>query len=399
MNVLVIVSLLAGSASAQCAPLFSAQAVLDCALQNDPAVKLAVARRAQAESGVGWARQRPNPEVSGKRTEGDSTSRTELDLVQTIETGGKRAARVGRAEAGLEAAAAEARVVQAETALKTVAALYRLRQLQGELSLINEALSAFSRVGKQLRSRPRLAPEQEVSGAIFELAGADYALKRASLGAEQRGLLKALEASVGAGLALESLDLPPARQEWPAIPLAAAPAGPETLGAQATLKAARAERASAQAASWPDLRLGPSLERETQSGQRRQTVGLNLGLPLPLFHRNAAGREQARRGEDAAVLGLEAVQAALRAERETELARYEMAVAALALADGRKEVHAKHERVEDFFQRGLISSSLVIEAHRQMFEFTRDRHEHELAAIRALWRIRAIDGQILEEKL
>jgi len=89
----------------------------------------------------------------------------------------------------------------------------------------------------------------------------------------------------------------------------------------------------------------------------------------------------------------------LRSERERERARYEKAVAALRALGGRKALRDKHEQVEDFFERGLISSSLVIEAHRQMLDFTRSRHEHELAAVTALWRIRAIDGTILGEKL
>jgi cobalt-zinc-cadmium efflux system outer membrane protein len=90
-----------------------------------------------------------------------------------------------------------------------------------------------------------------------------------------------------------------------------------------------------------------------------------------------------------------AIQARLQAERAAEKAKYEAAVATLKRATGRKELRSQHERVEDFFQRGLISSSLVIEAHRQMLEFARSRHEQELTAIRALWRIRAIDGDVL----
>lgn len=399
MIVFAAVLLLAGSAFAECPEPKSAQVLLECALGNDPSVRLAASRRDQAEAEVRSTRQRPNPELETKGTWGDGASQVEVDLVQTVETGGKRSARIARARAGEEGSSAELAAAKAEAAIKTVSALYRFRQLQGELSLVEEALRTFSRVGEQLRSRPRLAPEQEVSGSIFELAEADYSLRRASLSAEQKGLLKALEVSTGLTLSTATLPLPSAKQDWPEIPEAGALADPGWLQARASLKAAQAERQEAQAAAWPDLRMGPSFQRQSSEGQAQRMIGLNVALPLPLYHRNAGGRERARRGEESAALSVAAVQALVQAERETERAKYEAAVAALKATTSRKDVHSKHERIEDFFQRGLISSTLVIEAHRQMLEFTRNRNEHELTAVRALWRIRAIDGQVSGEAL
>jgi outer membrane protein, heavy metal efflux system len=363
-------------------------------LDADPAVRSAASQRAQAEAQVRSTRQRPNPELETKGTWGDGASQVEIDLVQTVETGGKRSARIERARAGEDEASAELLAAKGEAALKTVSALYRLRQVLGELSLVDEALKTFSRIGQQLRSRPRLAPEQEVSRSIFELAEADYALRRAGLGAEQKALLKSLEISTGLRLSTGTVPLPETKQDWPEIPKAGSSADPGSLQAQAALKAAAADRREAQAAAWPDLRLGPSFQRQSSEGQAQRMVGMNLALPLPLYHRNAGGRERARRAEESAALRLAAIQALVGAEREAERARYEAAVAALKSTASRKDVHASHERIEDFFQRGLISSSLVIEAHRQILEFTKDRNEHELAAVRALWRIRVIDGQV-----
>lgn len=399
MVLFAVVSFFVPSVFAECAPPQTAQVLLECAVGNDPAVRLAAARRVQAEAEVRSTRQRPNPELETKGTWGDGASQLELDLVHTIEAGGKRAARIARARAEEDGFSAELSAARAETALKTVAALYRLRQLEGELLLIDEALNNFSSIGEQLRARPRLAPEQEVSRAIFELAAADFYLRKASLRGEQKGLFKGLELSLGVRLSTAALALPQPRQDWPEIADAGPLSDPASLRAQASLQAAQADLGAARAASWPDIRLGPSFQRQSGEGRRQRMLGLNLGLPLPLYHRNAAGRERALRGEEAAALWLQAVQARILTERETERAKYEAAVAALKTAATRKDVHAKHERIEDFFQRGLISSTLVIEAHRQILDFSRDRNEQELVAIRALWRIRAIDGQILGEKL
>lgn len=395
MIVIAVVSFFASSAVAQCAATRSPQALLDCAMANDPAVREAEARKRQAEAGVSSTRQRPNPDLETKGTWGDGASQVEIDLVQTVETGGKRSSRVARARAEEQEAGADLGAARSEAALNAAAALYRLRQAQDELALVEEGLHTFSRIGTQLRSRPRLLPEQEVSRSIFELAEADYTLRQGSLQAERLGLIKSLEASTGVSLSTATLDLPPAKQEWPAIPDAGAFQGPESLHSKAALAAAGADANAARGASWPDLRLGPSFQHQSSEGQTQRMLGLNLGLSLPLYHRNKAGRERARRGEEAAALSAASIQARLQAERAAEKAKYEAAVAALKLATGRKQLRSQHERVEDFFQRGLISSSLVIEAHRQMLEFARSRHEQELTAIRALWRIRAIDGDVL----
>lgn len=395
MIVIAAVSFFASSAVAQCAPARSPQALLDCAMANDPAVREAEARTRQSEAGVSSTRQRPNPDLETKGTWGDGASQVEIDLVQTVETGGKRLARVARARAEEQESGAQLGAARSEAAVKAATALYRLRQAQDELALVEEGLHTFARIGAQLRSRPRLLPEQEVSRSIFELAEADYTLRQGSLQAERFGLIKSLEASTGMSLSTAALDLPALKQEWPAIPEASPFHGPETLQSQAALAAAGADAAAARGASWPDLKLGPSFQRQSSEGQSQRMLGLNVGLSLPLYHRNGAGRERARRGEEAAALSAATTQARLQAERAAEKAKYEAAVASLKVATGRKELRSQHERVEDFFQRGLISSSLVIEAHRQMLEFARSRNEQELTAIRALWRIRAIDGDVL----
>ena len=63
------------------------------------------------------------------------------------------------------------------------------------------------------------------------------------------------------------------------------------------------------------------------------------------------------------------------------------------------EVSRKHTHMESLFARGLISSALMIEAHRQLFEFTSSQNEIEFKALEALYRIYELDGASLEELL
>lgn len=371
----------------------SPQDVLDAALSRHPEVRTAEARLRQAVAAEGTAAQRPNPELEGKATFASGAEDSEASLLHTLELGGKRRAR--RELAGAERAVAEAGLLAAkeEVALRTVGSLYRLRQARAELRLLDETLSAFRRIQRQLRSRPRLAPEQEVSLAVFDLAQRDARLRRASLEAEEAELLAWLR-PVAAG----EPSLPERRAAWPALP-EASEGSASVLAARAAALAARGELSQARGQAWPDLKLGPSLSREKDDGGTRSTYGVGFSVPLPLFQRNAAGRKQAKLGVEAAQLSLEQLTAALKAEREAEAARYTAAVKALAEASSDEAFESTHKTVEDLAARGLIPSSLVIEAHRQLFDFTKDLHEAELAAVQALWRIHALDGRILQEKL
>jgi cobalt-zinc-cadmium efflux system outer membrane protein len=45
----------------------------------------------------------------------------------------------------------------------------------------------------------------------------------------------------------------------------------------------------------------------------------------------------------------------------------------------------------------VVSSSLVIEAHRQLVDFTRQKHQSEMETVRSLWRIYALEGRLLAE--
>ena len=59
----------------------------------------------------------------------------------------------------------------------------------------------------------------------------------------------------------------------------------------------------------------------------------------------------------------------------------------------------KHNKIEKLFKRGVISSAMIIEAHRQLIEFTNTRFEFELGAVEALWNIYKIQGKLLNQKI
>ena len=65
----------------------------------------------------------------------------------------------------------------------------------------------------------------------------------------------------------------------------------------------------------------------------------------------------------------------------------------------KKRLERKHRKIEALFRRGIISTSLVIESHRQLTEFFTTRFDFELGAVEALWNIYKLNGQINKVKL
>lgn len=392
------------AAEPACPALTSPQSVLDCALRVHPAAKGSAALLAQAEALGSAAGQRPNPEAEGTGVFGDSQDQIQVSLLHTFETGGKRGRRLDRARAEALELGAEALSVKEEIAVDTVSGLYRLRQIREELKLLQEALDTFSRIARQLRARPRRSPEQEVSLSVFQLAERDYSVKRSALEGETLALRRGLELGLGAPLPDSDSVLPARPSQWPDLGVPgtlAALRGSSALRAAAALEAAQAELGSARAAAYPDVKLGPSVLRQKNGpGEGSSTLlGAGLSLPLPLYQRNAGGKRLAARAVETALARSSAAMATLGAQRDAEFVRYRAATSTLVQAGDTEKLEAEHEKMEGLYERGLIPSALVIEAHRQMVDYTRDLNEQELSAIRALWTIYAIEGRVLTEKL
>lgn len=392
------------AAEPACPALASPQSVLDCALRAHPAAMGAAALLAQSEALGSAAGQRPNPEAEAAGVFGDSQDQIQVSLLHTFETGGKRGRRLNRARAEALALGAEALSIKEEIAVDTVSDLYRLRQIREELKLLQEALDTFARIARQLRARPRRSPEQEVSLSVFQLAERDYSVKRSALEGETLALRRTLELGLGAPLPESDAVLPARPGQWPDPGAPGSPAafrGSTALRAAAALEAAQAELGSARAAAYPDVKLGPNILRQKNGpGEGSSTLlGAGLSLPLPLYQRNAGGKRLAARAVETAQARSAAAMATLGAQRDAELARYRAATSTLVQAGDTEKLEAEHEKMDGLYERGVISSALVIEAHRQMVDYTRNLNERELSAVRALWTIYAIEGRVLTEKL
>lgn len=391
--------------SSQCVAPKTPRDVLACVKERHPELQKADLNLQAADSYAQAASRWLNPEIDTRTVVGKNLGNQQLDvevaIVQTIEIGGKRNARKKSAEASKNRLKADALAQKSEVITEAIVDLHRLRQIQREKASIDEALQTFGKLVSQYGSRPRLGPEQEVSLAVFKIAKGDYFIKKSQILEEEREVEAFFR--VSAGLDLKALlgALPEFPTKWPIVKKAESlsSASPAILRAQAALDSAEAEVSAAKGEAWPDVRVGPVVQWAADGASRETLYGMQLTLPLPIWNQNGHGKTAAFLNYNGAIQEQNYAKNSQLAQRNRYIDVYQDAIEALKNAPSLKELESKHRNIENKFFRGLISSSLVIEAHRSIVELERSRHETELRAIKALYQIYLLDGRIEEELL
>jgi cobalt-zinc-cadmium efflux system outer membrane protein len=388
---------------APCPPFVNPQDVLACVLQNHPDVLRAEAETANLDAFDAFARQRPNPELDTEtvfNNEKDEAALTaQASYLHTFELGGKRRHRLDRAQAQKTALFARTQRTRDEVALTTVLNLYRLRHLQTELHAVEEAQHTFGTIIGQYKGRRQLSPEQQVGLNVFLLAQSDYTLRKSRLLQEQRALKQYFDLATRADFEAILKSLPTPKIHWPTLLAAPALAGALRQEAQADLALSQAEMSLANSTARPDLKLGPVAGIESGRGRNNQSFGGALSLPLPLYQRNQGARALAENDLRRAEVHLAQRDRELSAEWRTWLDIYQNAVDALRDMPTLAHMEKQHQGMERLFERGLVESALVIEAHRQMTDFTESLNTQELRALEALWSLYTLQGRATEEKL
>ena len=388
-------------AESSCGTVTTYQDVLICAERRSSDVQKAESFRDEMGPRVDVATQLPNPELAVDSMSGTANSNrvteTNLSLAFPIEWGGKRQARKQVAEAELNKADYELLRTRSEVRKTALLNLIRLRQALSEKELLEEALETFTKLVKQYESRPARSPEQEVTLTVFKIAKGEYSLKRTESDEEIADLEAYFKVNTGLGLSELKKVLPPKVTKWPKLPTAENIESSLLLsGFRADIQLAEGQLNEARSEAWPTLRLGPSAKFTNDSSQDLQQWGANLSLTLPLFHLNGAGKKAAGASKQSAELRQDLALKQLQTMRETTVRFYETAVAALRDALQDNSLEEKHHKLEVFFMKGVVSSALVIEAHRSLLEFSKLRNDREGRAIEAYLKLQIIDGRPVE---
>ena len=381
----------------------SAQDILACVLKEHPRAKRAALALESAKHLPEEASQIPNPEVDVEsgfgRPNGQYQDQVQFGLMQPVEWGGKRAARIDQANAQIKEAEAQAAATLTAVAIETVLKLHRLRQIEEERGVLNETANAFKKIEAQQKSRPNLAPDQKIAVSIYGLAAADATFKLTELQQEERAIEHFFHISAGHSLAEIKPVLPAANPTWPKLQEKAEIKSPRLLQSEAELKIADANVSSANAEAWPGFKVGPMITTQKAQQGRQNLLGVRLTLELPLWNRNQGGRAVAEAGRSRFQSTLDLTIAEDTHERFEQLKSYQDAVEALTKGPSHEALQAAHLDTERFAQLGLAPAPLIVESHRQQLEIIKSIHGQELKALEALWNIYGLDGRILEERL
>lgn len=344
------------------------------------------------------AKQWVNPELDiDSVTKGSEKSETNATLLFTLRTSGKSKAQVSEAQSELERVQASRDLGVHHSRLEFMLNLYRLSHLKSEIKIEEESVETFSKIIKQFQKRAVLSPEQDVSLSVFKMALADHQLKLTRLKSDEEKLYLSVSTSTGLSKSILSKNLPAAKQTWPSVESAAANNdSPQVRIALAELKLAQSQKQKSESDSWPDIKIGPTMKAIKENGESTTLIGLSLSTPLPIFNLNGASRAYAVQKIAEAEMSAEYTKRKTAMTRSELVNRYNQSVQSLKNTLSFKIVNEKHEKIEKQFFKGVVPSSLMIEAHRQIFDLEERRNITELEAIETLGRILIHDNNFNE---
>jgi outer membrane protein, heavy metal efflux system len=343
-----------------------------------------------------------NPDLDVEHVrKGSEKSETTASLLFTLRLGGKRDALITEAKSEFEKALAERSLNLSQYRLDIILSLYRLSHLKSEIKFEEESVSTFTKIVRQFENRAALSPEQDVSLSVFKMAQDDHQLRLAKLKSEEDKILQILTATTAISKEAILKNLPGKKDRWPEVVQSyQSNSSPQYKKAEADLNLARSLKNKADSEAWPDLKIGPSVRTtKEEQGSSETFYGAALSIPIPAFSQNSGARAYQAQKVIEADLIFDKAKRNLESQRKSLEERYKKTVHSLKNTIRSSVLSERHEKVEKQFFKGLVSSSLVIEAHRQLFELEERRNSTELEAIEAYGQLLILNNQFEEAAL
>lgn len=390
--------LLSTGIQAQC-NINSPSELLEMIKKNHPSISINKSKGHALEKSIDFADQTPNPELDAESTVGDSIEgnvyTTAVTLKHTFELGGKKGARVDVAKSNYKLGMAVARFENEDSLIDSIKRMHRLRQIYELIPLYEESLGAFNKILKTLKRRSSISPEQRVERETLELVTNDYKLKMSQLNSEKIKLSKHLTFFTGTNCIIPRNSLPNEVNLSESFDNNKKTDLYSKLNyAKSALELAQANYELEKSNSYPDLKIGPTFEYEKLNVSNTKTIGIALTFDLPIFNINGGGRAKAAKEIIVASSQLKNIKLESELDLESWISTYRRYKDSLLTITSKEELEKKHTRIEALFKRGIISTSLVIESHRQLIEFSNTRFEFEIGAVEALWYIYKMKGQL-----
>ncbi len=390
---------------ARCGRIANPMDFYQCSLSKHLGVQVAENTKAAADAALSKAGQFLNPEFDFKNMMGNSGGERTASVEAALNFPLSdyfyiRSTRVASGEADKLLLETESKEIDFNVRRELIKDIFRYRQLLAEYALAEETLTTFERIERQFKSRRARGPEQEITLNLVEMAQGDYQLKKNHLTIERQEIEARFKAIWGFNFTINKNWLPSFKKEWPEV---SRQVNVENLFELQKLLAAKnkasAEKTAAIAESWPKLTVGPVYERATAGIGASDSYGIALSLDVPIFSWNSGGRAFAEAQKIRSETQYEYAKRSAALNGDLIYKRYTSAVGALKKSHDSEALAKKHNTIDGLFKQGLAGGSTLIEAHRQIWEFTESQHEHETTAIDAFLLIKQLQGQDVVEVL
>ncbi|MCB0379392.1 MAG: TolC family protein [Bdellovibrionales bacterium] len=370
-----------------------------CLVNLTPEVRIQKADIEVKTAGISQASQMINPSLSYQTTNDDSINGviSEASLQHTFELGGKRKARENIAKAHRDISQARLLSELENTTQRVAIRIHRLRQIITELQLIDENIETYQSILKQYKRTGRLNPEQSVSFSIFEIAEEENILKKESLLQEKNMIVSEFQSILGVEIDITSDLLPKMKSQWPTVTVESIK-GSTKMILEGEVHLAASQQELEKSESWPNLSVGPRIEHV--GGNINDTYyGVAVNLPLPVLSLNRGGRTKASREVEKFKL-----KETLQTRRLNKYARllvtsYQASTKAIERTTRRINIKKRHHELHKLLKRGIINSALVIELHREVYDYYNRLHQQELTAVEALWTLYALNGSLTKKEI
>lgn len=382
-------------ASANCNPK-SYEDVIVCAENTSPEAKIIQQKKEASSELEGAAAQFINPELDIESVRKDSDkSETSASLLFSFSTGGKRSALKAEARAEKEKTEAEVELNIAMLRLNVMKQMYQLSHLRSEILIEEESLSTFSKIISQFSKRAALTPEQDVSISIFKMAISDHQLSLTSLKNSYEEVLSNLVRITNLSKEQITTNLPNRKTSWQSTDIFKEnlKTAPQLKFAEAELNLAKSQKEKALADSFPDLKIGPVIKMQKDGNNTENFTGVGLSMPLPLLTLNSSARAYQSKKVVEAEMVLTNETKKIETTHSLLVQKYNNLLTTLKSSPDKKTTEDRHNKIERLFFSGLVPSSLVIEAHRQLYDLEENRNKTELEAIETLGQIYILQNQ------
>ena len=320
--------------------------------------------------------------VGPRRTGSVSTTDYEVTLGVPVPLWGPRSRRIAKAEADVAERQHRGRDSARLTIGAALGAYYRVLHAEARLELAEKRVELASELRRMAEDRKRAGDvaEVEVNLARGELSRAvsETHSEKAAVDRAKAELASVLGLPSGSELDIEGelddrsmFDRRNVRRP--------AAHRPDVLAAAASLRAADAEVAVADAAWWPALSVRFTYAREEEE---TDIFLVGLAMTLPVFERGQGARRESRARRERAAIELAGTRSQASAEAEAARLSYQASVRAVAelAVTGVPMAAANEEMARESYRAGKMDLATLLVVRREALETRREHADRLLDA-------------------